>query len=459
MTLALNPWIGMSAVMLILCTVLQLLSAVQRRFAPPAEMIRKSLHVIMGLVCLSFPFVFSETWPVVVLSIATACFLASLQFVKGHGLTWCDVLDATRRRSAGQICFPLGVGIVFALSQGNALLYCIPVLALTLADALSAIIGIRYGRHEFTTVDGHKTHEGSYAFFLAAFLGSFIPLMCFASLPLVNVVLIGLILGVLGTLFEAVAWRGLDNLFVPLGTYVVLKSHLAVATPELLLRFIVLCAILVFTILWRKRTTLHGAAALGVVVYSYFSWVMGGLIWTVIPLILFATYRWLMPRRFRSDQDRHSIYAVLSVASAGLMWLLCAEQFNAPHLLYPYTLAFGSHCAIIMIAHMKAHSLKGPRKYLLFAAVLKSWCLLFLPLILLQGLSTHLGNQLSSQFGSQLVVNLLFAPICIALPTLLFFVTHNDEAEPLTSKRRWFRQAACAGLGSTLGLIPYMVLG
>lgn len=440
-----HEWIAILLVMGILSVLLQTLSVIKARFKPHPEIIRKSLHIIMGVVTLSFPWVFAHAWPVAILAFMTTFMFALLEPLS-KVLSWNRVLEVNGRRSTGQICFPLAVAIVFAFSRGDPLLYCVPILLLTLADAMSALVGVKYGSHRYATVDGEKSTEGSLAFFMVAFLGTHIPILLFTDLTRLDALLIGLIMGLLGALVEGIAWRGFDNLFVPVGAYIVLIGHLSTGTVELFTRFLVLMLLLSFSIAWRKKTTLNGSAILGVALFSYFSFVIGGLGWMVLPLIVFASYRFLMPRRFWSIKNAHSVYGVLSVASTGVLWLLWAHYDKNPDLIYPYTIAFAAHSAIITIAHVRSKHLNAGRLQVMLAAVAKSWCLLFIPLVLIVGVS------------AQSLLMAAIAPVCIAIPTIAFYLTQRNSEAPLTSANRWLRQAGFAIAGSFLGLIPVLLI-
>ncbi len=416
-----NPIVSMSLVMGILSVAMSVLSYIKKKTGCDPELIRKALHVLMGFVTLSFPFLFAESWPVVVLSLVTAVILS---FVGKLNVldSWGCVLKADGRQSYGHICFPLGIGILFTLTIGKPLFFCIPVLILTLADAVSALVGIRYGAHKYNTMDGHKSTEGSLAFFTFALLGTLIPLDLFTSLPADSTLFISLIMGILAMLFEGIAWRGFDNIAIPLGALLVLQTHIDLPAGQLATRLMMLAIILSFTVAWRHKTTLTGSAILGVALFSYSSFVVGGLLWMTMPLIVFSCYRWCMPTRFQTIENRHSVYAVLSVASTGLVWL-CSTYFSGkPEFIYPYTLAFAVHAAIIMVAHVRSRGFSLSRLLILFNGTIRSWILLFVPFLILSG------------FSREAVLLTVVAPLCIALPVLAFYFSQQDPTRSLTGK-------------------------
>ena len=115
---------------------------------PHPESVRKILHAGSGLLTLSFPFLFNDLWPVLLLTGATAILIAALKFAWWHRRLG-RVVNDVKRTTLGEIYFPIAVAIVFWLACGQSPLYRIPMLVLTLADATGALIGLRYGQIHF----------------------------------------------------------------------------------------------------------------------------------------------------------------------------------------------------------------------------------------------------------------------------------------------------------------------
>lgn len=228
-----HPLIGMSLVFAIFAALLVALRWYQLRSEPHPELVRKLMHVGMGLVALSLPWLFAEAWPALALAALSIAVLIALRvnsrWRQALGVALCGV----ERRSLGEIYFAASVAILFALAKGDVILFCVPTLILTLADAAAALIGLRYGRRRYPTPDGEKSLEGSVAFFVTAFLSAHIPLLLAPGVGRVDSLLIAAPLGLLLTLVEAMAWRGLDNLFIPLGGFVLLNSFLMMDTATL----------------------------------------------------------------------------------------------------------------------------------------------------------------------------------------------------------------------------------
>jgi len=106
-----------------------------------------------------------------------------------------------------------------------------------------------------------------------------VPLLLFTSVGRAETLLIATIIGVLSTLIEAAAWRGLDNLLIPVGAFAFLKLYMAKTPGELGLRLGATLALLIFVLAWRRRTRLDDGALMAgalfgslpvAILYSFF---------------------------------------------------------------------------------------------------------------------------------------------------------------------------------------------
>lgn len=217
-----DPWLGIGLVLVILGALLAALGRMSHRHHP--EVARKTLHVSMGLVTLSFPWLFARTWPVLLLACLSILAFLALRAYPALKLRIGPAIHRVSRASLGEMHFVLGTGAVFVLSAGDALMFCIPMLVLTLADAAAALIGTWYGRHRFAAYHGQKTVEGSAAFFVVALGCVYLPLSLLTPAQGAEHAAVAVFVAAIATGLEATAGRGLDNLIVPVGAYVALKA-------------------------------------------------------------------------------------------------------------------------------------------------------------------------------------------------------------------------------------------
>ena len=450
----LNPWLGISLVMGTLVVLLVALRLWQRLTAPHPEVVRKLLHVGMGLLTLSFPWLFDAAWPVLLLGGAAVATMFALRWVGRLKSTLGAVVGSVERFSLGEVYFPIAVMLLFLLylyenpakPERRLVLYCIPILLLALADAAAALIGIGYGRRRYNTADGEKSAEGSLAFFTCAFFVVHVPLLLGTDTGRTETLLIALLLAWLATMFEAIAWSGLDNLALPLVSFLLLEIYLEMGAADLALRLVVIVCLMAFLYFYRSRTTLSGSAVLGAFLVGYISWALGGWHWLLAPLILMLSYTLLSPRTEINTRRIHNVHAVVCVASAGLIWLFLYRIFDKPEYLFPYTLAFAAHLAIIGIARLGFDYPQMPAAWLVTVCVLKAWLLLFVPYVLAEG--TALGT----------LGRALLALPGVALAGGAFYLTQPGIRDCPTDTPRWLRQATHAALGSVLGLAALYVV-
>ena len=221
-----NPCIGIALVWGIFATLVAGLFALRKRTQLHPEVVRKCLHIGMGLVTLSFPWIFTATWPVMLLTVG---FTFALLLRKLYPVAWDPLrplLDQVGRTSHGEIYFALSVGIMFVCAQGNVVLFYIPFLLLTFADSAAALVGTHHGRHRYSATRGAKSLEGSLACFTVAFVCVWVSLFGRPYSSPREILVLSLAAALLATVLEVFGKHGLDNLLVPLGTFLLLNSAL-----------------------------------------------------------------------------------------------------------------------------------------------------------------------------------------------------------------------------------------
>ena len=447
----LNPWVGMALVLVALAVMTCALRLYQRLASPHPELVRKLMHVGMGLTAVSFPWAFADVWPVVVLGVVSLTAMTCLRLVRGLKQGIGDVLGAVARRSLGEFYFIVGVAVLFLLTHGEPaplgpILYCVPLLILALADAGAALVGVRYGRVRYDTIDGQKSAEGSVTFFAVAFFCTYLPMLLATDTDGAKTLLIALTLGFLVMLFEAVAWHGLDNLVIPLVTFLILKIFLTKTPLELAVRLMVLIVLSLFVLVFRRRASLDGSALLGAVLVGYLCWALADWLWLLPPLILFTGYTLIFPSPRWKVEHHQNAFAVLSVSSAGLVWLFLYNVLNRPPVfLLPYTIAFAAHLTIIGVARVRIDHPKSRIGLVLTLCVAKGCLLLLAPVLVLASVVNGMTAANCALWAAAGVAGVMVA-------ALLFCVTQPNLCNCPTDVPRWLRQAVNVAAGSMLGL-------
>jgi len=319
-----RDWLGLIGFSLLLPGLVTAVRFFGERFGLGGESRRKAVHVGMGLATLSFPWVFSSWVWVAGLGALSLLMLQGLRWWEGRrGLR--SVLHDVDRESLGEILFPVAVAVVFAMSDGVAWRFMIPILILTLADAAGAMVGAAYGRQRFQVLSGFKTTEGSVLVFLAAFLSAHVPLLLMTEIGRPETLLIALALALLAMLVEAVSCRGLDNLILPVTCALLIEGFSGLEPGELALRVGIILLLLAVVLTGKRYSPLEGGALLGAVLLGYACFFLGDWRFTIPPLILFLEHVHISRRIKRvREMTRGSLYIVLGLAGSFVPWLVLA---------------------------------------------------------------------------------------------------------------------------------------
>ncbi len=454
-----SPWTGIAIIFGAFVLLWAALALYRRLANPNPEFLRKLLHVGMGLVVLLLPFLFDKSWPVILLASVCALALAATKFYKPLGA----VVGGVERASLGDIYFPIAVAIIFiaanrtstSLAHGRIILFFVPILILAFADAIAALVGVSYGAHRYTSIAGQKSAEGSLAFFLVAFLTTHIPLLLLTNdqqMAREKVLLISLTIGFLVMLLEGIAWRGLDNLLIPLGAFILLNKYIWLTPRELSIRFIVAFAWVILVLGWRRLSSLNAAALLGAALVGYIASALGGWIWVLPPALLFICYNTIFPRTETDRTHSHTMHGVLATNLPGLAWLIVGNSLRVEfprQFFWPYTLTYGAHLAIIGFMRLRHTNPAAPPIAHFLRSLLLSWLVLFLPstvgfIVRYWPIDHYIA-----------AAQAFFAIPAIGVAVFLFHRTQpNIESLP-ADMPRWLRQAFYAIAGSLLPLILF----
>jgi len=436
-----SPWVAMGAVLGLLGLAIGVLWWWQRAYSPPPEAPRKVLHIVMGLITLSLPWLFNEVWPVLVLSALAFVSLLSVRLVRGLNSGPGRVLHSIDRQSYGELAFPLGIAAVFVLAEGNTALYVVPVLMLTLADAVAAVIGIRYGRKLYSAPERPKSIEGSLAFFIVAFLSALIPLLLLTTVGRVEVLLISVMLGLLVMIVEAISWSGLDNLFIPIGAWVFLNANIDEPISDLVVVVTGLIVLVVFGLWFRGRTTLNDSAVLGAALAGWTFWALGGTLWLIGPSALFISYA-LIPQLSETERGRaHDTRIVLAYVLPGLAWTFWASSASRPELLFPFSVIFAALSAMTGTVRRKKCHPDWPAWVAIARGSGFAILAILVPWAILDGVSV-----------ATLVSALIAAVLIVVAATIMWAIrTRMDETRK--PARRWAYESVIAFVASVIAFL------
>jgi len=432
-----HPLVAVGLVLAVLGGAMLGIRSAGRQWAWHPELSRKSVHVAMGLVCLTFPWLFKEVWPVWLLAGMAALALGAVRVAPGLGAGLGQVLNGVQRESWGELVFPIAVAFVFWLARGNTLLFCVPVLILSLADALAALIGKRYGFGAYETDDGWKSIEGSAAFFFVAFLSTHVPLLLASDIGRLECLLIATVMGLILMLLEAISWRGLDNLFVPLISYVCLVRLSDLTPAALWTRLAVILALLFGLCFWHKTTRLTQSAAIGAALVLYVAWAVGDWHWLIAPMMTAAAYTLLCSGPVSAPQ-RHTVHAIACVGGLGLFWLCMSQVVGTVNTIYPYGVGYGANLGMIALAYFADQKHGAPTWVAASKAVGLGYVPLAAPYVLVWHENPHAGR-------------LAADALIILIAAILGFVCWQPALRNCpTDSARWTRQGVISALASAV---------
>jgi len=190
---------------------------IYRRLGLKGEITRKFAHFTATLSTVTFPYLFTDHWYVMVLAVAFFVIL----FISRNGTQLKSIHDI-ERKSVGSYLLPLSIYLTFLISNllDNKFLYILPIIILAVCDPMAGILGINIKKNnhkiEIMGIETKKTILGSGSFLLSSFIISIIALYFNRMAFDFKTFWLALAISVVATGAELLSWRGSDNLFIPM---------------------------------------------------------------------------------------------------------------------------------------------------------------------------------------------------------------------------------------------------
>ena len=298
-------WKSIALIISIIFVMLLIIKFIDKKMKLNGEIKRKLFHTSMGLTMLLLPYLFTSTISVLMLGIIA---LFIMYFLKNTKLkrTLGNVLYDIDRDSLGEIFFVISVFCIFYLSKGDKILYSIPILILTLADSTAALIGKRYGKNNLAQLnEDTKSLEGSFMFFMVAFMATLVPLLLYTEVGREETLIISAIVGFNVALVEMISHSGNDNLLIPLTTYAFLSIHLGQSLHILKTHLIILGVIFIFVSIANRVKSLSKLAIVEAVVIGYLTVILYGSYALIPPLFTIMTVMRFPKKR---ENEKSNLY-------------------------------------------------------------------------------------------------------------------------------------------------------
>lgn len=187
--------------------------------ALPAELTRKIVHLLTGVLAMSFPLLLKDHRYVLALCGSfLVLLLLSLRWGKLRSINGVD------RSTRGSLVYPVVVYGCYLLHRhhGAYVFYYLPIMVLAVCDPVAAFVGMRWPRGRFLVFGGAKTLSGSLAFLAVAIVLGVLLFRMAEEAPLREALVLACTVGLATTLAEAVTHRGYDNLTIPAAAALVL---------------------------------------------------------------------------------------------------------------------------------------------------------------------------------------------------------------------------------------------
>jgi len=331
----------------------------------PPESSRKMVHVGGGAGALLFPLFMSQWETVAALALCMGIFLFA-----GERLGWLTSLTNVGRKSAGAVLFPVAVLLIFAVSQDRLWLYVSSMLVLTLADTGAAMIGTRYGQVKYKTGKSEaKSVEGSFTFWLTAFLVIHLPLLLLSDIPKETTVVTALLMATLLTGVEAISTKGTDNILVPLASCFMLLKMTTKPSEELLFQLVSLLVIgAVIAVINRKKQMMHLRQQILLILITFTVWSLGTVQW-VAPIVGAVVAYLLISEKRDPIVEDFSLRHLISTFSPSMIILFVANTvFNFSFWMGAFILVTSLSLSFYLAEHLRVRMISF-RQIVTLAAV------------------------------------------------------------------------------------------
>jgi phytol kinase len=323
------PIISIIAILVALVGLITLSARMVNKGKIKGESARKMVHVGMGIICLTFPWLFQKAMPVYVLAAVAVVSILIMRVTKLRNSLGAS-LFSVKRLSVGELIFPIAVAWLFALNLENQkqsiIFYTIPLLLLSLADTVGAMAGTKFGKRIYSTASGKKSVEGSLAFFATAYVCTFIPLALFTNYEIYHIASVTMIIALFITAVEGISGMGMDNLLIPIGSYFLLDYYTSMSIHSLWLRVISMAFLMLLMIWTRSKHDLNGGAILTAVILCFVSFMLGSVYCLAACFMIFIRHLLAIQKIPVEQKHKHSIDTLLAISLPAMTWLTLGEN-------------------------------------------------------------------------------------------------------------------------------------
>lgn len=189
----------------------------KKKFIGP-EVSRKLIHMGTGIIVAFSPYLL-EWHEIQLLSV-----MFLLVIVASSKFKIFRSIHSVKRLTKGELLYAVGIGICAFLEPANWI-FVAAILHLAIADALAAIVGIKWGKRTSYTILSHsKSMLGSLVFFYVSMGIMFCAYLFVDPVNVPQTYLLLIVCPAILTFTENISWYGLDNVTIPLMVIVLLSG-------------------------------------------------------------------------------------------------------------------------------------------------------------------------------------------------------------------------------------------
>ena len=212
----LNVLYPLVIIFLYLIALVAIAEILNRFITDDPELTRKVVHIGSGNVILLAWWLNISSWVIII-----AAVIASAIAITSYILPILPSINSIGRKSLGTLFYAISIGVLAAIFWDSQPQYtALGILVMAWGDGMAAIIGQRWGKHQYQVLTITKSWEGSVAMAITSYL--VISLILLFSLGSHwQTWFISAIAASLATSLEAFSKWGIDNLTVPLASAIV----------------------------------------------------------------------------------------------------------------------------------------------------------------------------------------------------------------------------------------------
>lgn len=372
-------WKSILLILAIILVLLIIIKLIDKKLNLKGETKRKLFHSGMGLSMLALPYIFTSLESVILLAIIALVALYVLKHTKLKKSLG-NVIYDVERKSFGEVYFTISILAIFYLSKGNKILFSIPTLILTLADSTAALIGKSYGKKNLAQFnEDAKSIEGSFMFFMVAFMVTLVPLLLFTEVGREETLIISLIVGFNVALVEMISHTGNDNLLIPLTTFAFINIHLTQSIEMLRIHVAIIGVLFILATIVNRIKFLSKLAVVETIVIAYLTIILFGW-YAIIPplLLLLVIFRFPNLREIEKNNTYDARIIETNVIIPTALCGIAAITQLKKEMFLMFATAYAMHLVVNSFVRFKYY-IKWSEVKSLLLAIIKGIVCLFIP--------------------------------------------------------------------------------